>query len=109
MEGRDNQAFYINIAKIYRLLKQGASSIKNRSVRYKRKIFPTEYDHIKIGMEKGHREEFAFHQHEVQKHPKLLEWEATGMTEVRSQYADGRRHPGKIRFATVKWASLSLK
>ena len=74
MESRDNQASYINMVKIYRLLRRGASSIKNRAVHYKEKMFPTEYDRIRDGMKKGHREGFAFHQSEVQKDPKLLEW-----------------------------------
>lgn len=74
MEGRDNQASYMNMVKIYRLLKRGAISIKNRAVRYKKKIFSTEYDQIRSGMKKGHREGFAYHQNEVQNDPKLLEY-----------------------------------
>ena len=74
IEVRDNQVSYINIAKIYRSLKRGASSIKKRTVRYTREIFPSEYDQIRIGMKKNQREGFAFHQHEVQKDIKLLEW-----------------------------------
>lgn len=74
MKGTDNQASYINFAKIYRLLKWGASSIKNRAVLYKKKMFPTEYDRIRDGMKKGHREGYRYHQEEVKKDPKLLEW-----------------------------------
>lgn len=74
MESRDNQVSYINMVKIYRLLRRGVSSIKNRAVCYKEKMFPTEYDRIRDGMKKGHREGFAFHQSEVQKDTKLLEW-----------------------------------
>jgi len=74
MKGTDNQASYINLVKIYRLLKWGASSIKNLSGNYKRKLFPTEYDLIRSEIKKGNREGFAYHQREVQKDQKLLEW-----------------------------------
>ncbi len=74
VEVRDNQTCYINMVKIYRLLRRGASSIKNRAVRYKKKIFSTEYNQIRIGMEKCHGEGFDYHRCEVQKDQKLLEW-----------------------------------
>lgn len=74
MKGTDNQASYINLVKIYRLLKRGASSIKNLPGNYKRKLFPTEYDLIRSEMKKGNREGFAYHQREIQKDQKLHEW-----------------------------------
>ena len=64
----------INIKRISRFLKRGANSIKNRTINYKRKLFPTEYDRIRADMQKAHREGFAYHQHEVKKDAKLLEW-----------------------------------
>ena len=74
MESGNNQASYINMVKIYRLLRRKASLIKNLPGNYKRKLFPTEYDLIRSEMQKAQREGFAYHQREIQKDPKLLEW-----------------------------------
>jgi GT2 family glycosyltransferase len=63
-----------NGIEICRFLKRMGNSIKNRAVRYKKKLFPTEYDRIRIDMQKGYRKGFVYHQREVQKDPKLLEW-----------------------------------
>ena len=75
-EGKEDKdhKFQINGGSICRFLKRGGNSIKNRAVRYKKKLFPTEYDRIRADMQKAHREGFAYHQREIQKDPKLLEW-----------------------------------
>ena len=74
IESGNTHSSHINIMKICRFLKQGANSIKNRAVNYKRKLFPTEYDLIRAEMQKAHREGFAYHQSEIKRDPKLLEW-----------------------------------
>lgn len=70
----DNQNFCSNIMEICRFFKRGANLIKNRAARYKKKMFPIEYDRIRADMQKGYREGFAYHKREVQKDHKLLEW-----------------------------------
>ena len=64
----------INIRSMSRFLRRGANSIKNRAVRYKKKLFPTEYDRIRADMQKSSEAGFQYHQEEVKKDPKLLEW-----------------------------------
>ena len=57
-----------------RFLKRMGNSIKNRAVRYKKKLFPTEYDRIRADMQRSSEAGFQYHQKEVKKDPKLLEW-----------------------------------
>ena len=75
-EGREDKhhKFQINGGSICHFLKRMGSSIKNRAVRYKKKLFPTEYDRIRAEERKAHREGFAYHQSEIKRDPKLLEW-----------------------------------
>jgi len=74
IESGDTHSCYINLMKIFRFLKRETTSIKNRALNYKKKLFPTEYDLIRAEMQKSYREGFAFHQREVKKDPKLKEW-----------------------------------
>ena len=100
METRKNHASYINMVKIYRILRWGASSITNRAVRYKKKLFPTEYDRIRADMQKSFEAGFGYHQEEA-KRPKASgvgvagelfggEWETAVRTEGRGQKSEIR-------------------
>ena len=72
-EDKDHK-FQINGGGICRFLKRMGNTIKNRAGNYKRKLFPTEYDRIRADMQKSSEAGFQYHQEEVKKDPKLLEW-----------------------------------
>ena len=72
-EDKDHK-LQMNGGSICHFLKRGANSIKNRAVRYKKKLFPAEYDRIRADMQKSSEAGFQYHQEEVKKDPKLLEW-----------------------------------
>ena len=74
IESGNTHISHINIMKIFRFLKRAANSIKKRAGNYKRKLFPTECDLIRAKMRKSYREGFAYHQSEIKRDPKLLEW-----------------------------------
>jgi len=73
-KSENKKAFHANNVKIYDLLKHGRNKIINRAIKYRKKIFSSEYDKITYKIKKMQRIGFTFHQNEVHRDPKLLEW-----------------------------------